>query len=238
MSQDGRPWRLKEMTPGAVRERLRERPALIVPVGTTEQHGPHLPLGCDTLIVERLADDLSAATNVIRTPTLEYGVHTPSPSFPGGAALQRKTLHRVLNELIASWETVAGVREFLILTAQANDAHLEALSTIRSETAHVLVVDVFALDFHELLERPDDPIQGGELDTSLLLYIAPDLVRMELAEDFAMPSGKRPYRPGSSHRAPEGFPGSIGFPSLASAQKGERLYTFILGQVRRCLDSC
>ncbi|MGE5927453.1 MAG: creatininase family protein, partial [Gemmatimonadota bacterium] len=61
---------MKEMTPGAVRERLRERPALIVPVGTTEQHGPHLPLGCDTLIVERLADDLSAATSVIRTPTL------------------------------------------------------------------------------------------------------------------------------------------------------------------------
>ncbi|HEU5049123.1 MAG TPA: creatininase family protein [Gemmatimonadales bacterium] len=226
------------MTPGAIRERLRERPALIVPVGTTEQHGPHLPLGCDTLIVERLADDLSAATGVMRTPTLEYGVHTPSPSFPGGAALQRKTLHRVMNELIASWETGAGVREFLVLTAQANDAHLEALSTIRSEAAGVLVVDVFALDFRDLLERPDDPVQGGELDTSLLLYLAPDLVHMELAEDYAMPSGARPFRPGASHRVPVGFPGSIGFPSLASAQKGERLYTFILAQVRRCLEQC
>jgi creatinine amidohydrolase len=229
---------MKEMTPGAVRERLRERPALIVPVGTTEQHGPHLPLGCDTLIVERLADDLSARAGVVRTPTLEYGVHAPSPSFPGGAALQRKTLHRVLNELIASWETGAGVREFLILTAQANDAHLEALSTIRAEAANVLVVDVFALDFGGLLERPDDPVQGGELDTSLLLFVAPDLVRMELAEDFAMPSSGRPFRPGSSHRVPAGFPGSVGFPSLASAQKGERLYTFILEQVRRCLEQC
>lgn len=229
---------MKEMTPGTLRERLLVRSALIVPVGTTEQHGPHLPLGCDTAIVERLADDLSAATGVPRAPTVEYGVHTPSPSYPGGAALQRKTLHRVMNELIESWETGAGVREFLILTAQANDAHQEALSTIRSETAQVIVVDVFALDFHGLLDRPDDPVQGGELDTSLLLYIAPDLVHMESAQDYALPPEARPFRPGSSRRVPEGFPGSVGFPSLASAQKGERLYTFILGQITRCLDHC
>ena len=237
MSQDGRPWRLKEMNPTAIRERLAARPTLIVPVGTTEQHGPHLPLGCDTVIVERLADDISAAEGIPRAPTVEYGVHTGSPSFPGGAALQRKTLHKVMNELIESWETGAGVRQFLILTAQANDAHQEALSTIRSETAHILVVDVFALDFTGLLERPDDPVQGGELDTSLLLYIAPDLVRMDLAQDYAMPADRR-FRPGSSRRVPEGFPGSVGYPSLASAQKGERLYTFILGQVQRCLTQC
>lgn len=238
MSQDARPWRLKEMTPSLIRERLAKRPTLIVPVGTTEQHGPHLPLGCDTVIVERLADDLSAAAGVPRAPTVEYGVHSPSPSFPGGAALQRKTLHKVMNELIESWETGAGVKQFLILTAQANDAHQEALSTIRSETAQVVVVDVFALDFQGLLERPEDPIQGGELDTSLLLYIAPDLVRMELAKDFVVPGGAKAFRPGSTRHVPEGFPGSVGYPSLASAEKGERLYTFILGQVGRCLETC
>ena len=100
------------------------------------------------------------------------------------------------------------------------------------------VVDIYAVNLSELLEGQKEAMHGDEVDTSIMLYIAPHLVRMELAEDFAMPSGTRPYRPGSSHRAPEGFPGSIGFPSLASAQKGERLYTFILGQVRRCLDSC
>ncbi|HEU4953640.1 MAG TPA: creatininase family protein, partial [Gemmatimonadales bacterium] len=91
------------MTPGAIRERLLERPTLIVPVGTTEQHGPHLPLGCDTIVVERLADDLSAAFGTLRAPTIEYGVHAPA-AFPGGAALRRRTLHRVMNELIESWE--------------------------------------------------------------------------------------------------------------------------------------
>jgi creatinine amidohydrolase len=238
MTQPGQPWRMKEMTPGAVRDRLLERPGIVMPVGTTEQHGPHLPLGCDTLIVERLADDLSAEFGMLRAPTMEFGVHAPSKAFPGGASLRRRTLHRVMNELIESWEDGAGVRQFLILTAQASEAHLEALSTIRTNGAQVQVFDVFSLDFGPLLEQPGAPIQGGELDTSLLLYVAPSVVHMKLAQDFAVTPGMlKRYRPGHSRRLPDGSPGSIGFPSLASAQKGELLYRFILDQIRSCLAS-
>jgi creatinine amidohydrolase len=232
MTQPVRPWRIKEMTPVAIGELLLKRRALIVPVGTTEQHGPHLPLGCDTIIVERLSDDLSAASTVLRAPTVEFGVHAISRPFPGGAALRHRTLHRVMNELIESWEEGAGVREFMILTAQASEAHLEALSTIRTEQATVQVVDVFGLDFGPLLDQPGGPIHGGELDTSLLLYLAPELVRMDLALDFALtPKMLSRYRPGHSRRLPEGSPGSVGYPSLASAQKGEVLYKFILDRI-------
>jgi creatinine amidohydrolase/Fe(II)-dependent formamide hydrolase-like protein len=220
------------MTPVAIGELLLKRPALIVPVGTTEQHGPHLPLGCDTIIVERLSDDLSAAFTVLRAPTVEFGVHAISRHFSGGAALRHRTLHRVMNELIESWEEGAGVREFMILTAQASEAHLEALSTIRTEQATVQVVDVFGLDFGPLLDQPGAPIQGGELDTSLLLYLAPEVVRMDLALDFALtPKMLARYRPGHSRHLPEGSPGSVGYPSLASAQKGEVLYKFILDRI-------
>jgi creatinine amidohydrolase len=236
MTQAGRPWRIKEMTPGAVRERLQERPGMVVPVGTTEQHGPHLPLGCDTIIMDHLADDLSAKFGILRAPTVEYGVHAPTHAFPGGATLRRRTLHRVMNELIGSWEAGAGVREFVILTAQASEAHLEALSTVRTDQASVQVMDVFSLEFGPLLERPGAPIQGGELDTSLLLFLAPDTVRMDLARDFAItPEMLGRYRPGHSRRLPAGSPGSIGFPSLASAQKGELLYRFILERISSCL---
>jgi creatinine amidohydrolase len=236
MTQERRPWRLKEMTPGAVGLRLQERSTLIVPVGTTEQHGPHLPLGCDTIIVERLADDLSEKFGIARTPTVEYGVHATTRPFPGGAALRRRTLHRVMNELIESWEDGAGVREFFIITAQSSEAHLEALSAIRTDDAKVQVIDVFGIDFGSLLERPS-PIQGGELDTSLLLFLAPQLVRMDLARDFELsPALLARYRPGHSRHLPPGSPGSIGYPSLATAQKGERLYRFILDRVSSCLE--
>jgi creatinine amidohydrolase/Fe(II)-dependent formamide hydrolase-like protein len=223
---------MKEMTPIAIGDLLARRPTLIVPVGTTEQHGPHLPFGCDTIIVERLADDLSAAFTVLRAPTVEFGVHAVSRPLPGGAALRHRTLHRVMNELIESWEDGAGVREFVILTAQASEAHLEALSTIRTEEATVQVVDIFGLDFGPLLDQPGGPIQGGELDTSLLLYLAPELARMDLALDFALtPKMLARYRPGHSRRLPEGSPGSVGYPSLATAQKGELLYKFILDRI-------
>src|SRR5919109_5232404 len=203
MTQPQSPWRLKEMTPGAVRERLLERPTLLVPVGTTEQHGPHLPLGCDTIIVERLADDLSEAFGIPRAPTVEYGVHATTRPFPGGAALRRRTLHRVMNELIESWEAGAGVREFFIITAQSSEAHLEALSAIRTDEATVQVVDIFSIEFGSLLERPA-PIQGGELDTSLLLFLAPHLVEMELAKDFELPANLvARYRPGHTRRLPK-----------------------------------
>jgi creatinine amidohydrolase/Fe(II)-dependent formamide hydrolase-like protein len=223
---------MKEMTPVAIGELLLTRATLIVPVGTTEQHGPHLPLGCDTIIVERLSDDLSSAFTVLRAPTLEFGVHAISRHFPGGAALRHRTLHRVMNELIESWEEGAGVREFVILTAQASEAHLEALSTIRTEKATVQVVDVFGLDFGPLVDQPGAPIQGGELDTSLLLYLAPETVRMDLARDFGLtPKMLARYRPGHSRHLPQGSPGSVGYPSLASAQKGEVLYKFILDRI-------
>ena len=220
------------MTPIAIGDLLARRPTLIVPVGTTEQHGPHLPLGCDTIIVEHLADDLSAAFTVLRAPTVEFGVHSVSRPQPGGAALRHRTLHRVMNELIESWEDGAGVREFVILTAQASEAHLEALSTIRTEEATVQVVDVFGLDFGPLLDQPTGPIHGGELDTSLLLYLAPELARMDLALDFELtPKMLARYRPGHSRQLPQGSPGSVGYPSLASAQKGELLYKFILDRI-------
>lgn len=220
------------MTPVAIGELLLARATLIVPVGTTEQHGPHLPLGCDTIIVDRLSDDLSSAFTVLRAPTVEFGVHAISRPFPGGAALRHRTLHRVMNELIESWEEGAGVREFVILTAQASEAHLEALSTIRTDQATVQVVDVFGLDFGPLLDHPGAPIHGGELDTSLLLYLAPETVRIDLARDFDLtPKMLARYRPGHSRNLPRGSPGSVGYPSLASAQKGEILYKFILDRI-------
>jgi creatinine amidohydrolase len=232
-------WRLKEMTSRQVREAVSARPWLIVPVGTTEEHGPHLPLGCDTVIIERLADDLAQRFAIPRTPTVEYGVNATSvKAFPGSACLRRKTLHRLMNELIESWETGANVREFVILTAQGHEPHQEALSTIRVKESRVQVVDIFAMDFGDLLQHPLGPVHGGELDTSLMLYIAPELVRMDSAVDFGLPDQLvLGYRRGESRPIPVESPGSVGFPSLASAQKGESLYRFIFDRVAsRCLN--
>src|SRR5205823_4651455 len=185
------PLHLKTLVPDEVRFILERDARLLVPVGTCEQHGPHLPLGCDTIIVERLADDLSGALEILRAPTIEYGVNTVTRRpFPGNASVRRKTLHRWMNDLLGSWEE-AGVESFIILTAHGHDPHQEALSTLRTRQARIFTVDVFALDFSDDLEDADGPMHGSELDTSLLLYLAPDLVRMERAQDFVLPEQQR-----------------------------------------------
>jgi creatinine amidohydrolase len=215
MTSPTTPWRLKELCPDAVERCLARRPALIVPVGSTEQHGGHLPLGVDTILVERIADDLSARFGVLRAPAVEYGANRdPHRPRPGSAPVGRKTLHRLMNELIEAWEVGGGIREFFLLTAEGHEAHQEALSTLLVQEARVQVVDVFALDFGDRLDLPGMPTHGGELDTSLLLHLAPELVRLEAARDT--PTAK---------------------PSLASAAKGARLYEFILDRIAvRCLN--
>ena len=226
------PRRIKEMLPREIADAVGRDPRLIVPVGTCEQHGPHMPLGADTIIVQRLAEDLSAESGVLVAPTVEYGVNVfTERGYAGNASLRKKTLHRVLNDLIDTWEST-GIREFILLTAHEHDPHLEALSTVITSGARVRVVDILSVDFTDLLEGQDEPMHGDEVDTSLLLYIAPKLVAMDRAQDYMMsPDELRRYRRGWL-RVPRASPGSIGRPSLASADKGRAIYQRIYTRIR------
>ena len=226
-----RPLRLKELPPPAVASRLASDPRLIIPVGTCEQHGPHLPFGCDTIIVERLADDLSARFGVLRAPAVEYGVNTPlEREIPGNAAIRKKTLHRMLNDLLGTWEA-GGVREFILLTAHRYDPHQEALATVITAGARVRVVDIFAVDISDLLDGQIEPMHGDEVDTSLLLHIAPELVDMSAAQDYMVSRTmlRRFWR--GRLAFPAGSPGSLGHARMASAEKGERIYQRLLDRV-------
>jgi creatinine amidohydrolase len=220
------------MRPPDVAALIERDPRLIVPVGTCEQHGPHLPMGGDTMIVERLARDLSAEFDVLMAPTVEYGVNAETErEFPGNASLRRKTLHRMLNDLLNTWE-LSGLSEFILLTAHEHDPHLEALSTVITNGARVRVVDIFGLNFEDLLEGQSEPMHGDEVDTSLLLYIAPEVVNMDVAQDYMMSRDElRRYRRGWL-RVPGDGPGSIGRPSLSTAEKGRALYERIYGRIR------
>jgi len=226
------PRRIKEMRPDEIAKTIDSDARLIVPVGTCEQHGPHMPMGCDTIIVERLADSLSAEFGVLRAPTLEYGVNVVTErGFAGNAWLRRKTLHRTLNDLLDTWEST-GIKEFILLTAHEHDPHLEALATVITNEARVRVVDIFGMDFRDLLQGQTEPMHGDEVDTSLILFLAPELVRMDLAQDYMMSREElRRYRRGWL-RIPKGSPVSIGRPRLATKEKGQLLYERIHDRVR------
>ncbi|HXT47745.1 MAG TPA: creatininase family protein [Gemmatimonadaceae bacterium] len=223
--------KLKTMLPGAVAEVLARDPRLIIPVGTCEQHGPHLPLGTATIIAERLCDDLSAAYGVLCAPTVEYGVNVDTArEAPGNSCVRRKTLHRFLNDLLASWEA-GGVKEFILITAHDHDPHQDALSTVITREARVRVVDLYAIRLDDLLEGQSEHMHGDEADTSLMLHLAPELVRMEWAQDSMVSHETlRRYRRGHL-RVPRESAGSIGRPTLATAAKGRAMYERIRQRV-------
>jgi len=225
------PLRIKELLPMQIEAVISEDPRLIIPVGTCEQHGPHLPLGTATIIAERLADDLSAEYGVLRAPTVEYGVNVDTErGFIGNASVRKKTLHRTLNDLLDSWEAT-GFKEFILLTAHGHDPHQEALATVITAGARVRVVDIFAVNLSELLEGQTEAMHGDEVDTSIMLHLAPELVRLDLARDYMMSREElRRYRRGTL-KVPGNSAGNIGMPSLASAEKGRILYERIRSRI-------
>lgn len=221
--------RLADLAWPEAAEHLRRDPRLLIPVGATLQHGPHLPLSTDSVISTRLAEALSARHRVLTAPTLAYGVVSdPELEYAGTASVDRKTLHRTLNELVGAWED-QGAEEFVLLTSHGHGAHIAAMATVVSESARIRAVDVRSVDLGEHLDTDDRVEHGGELDTSLMLHLAPELVRADRIADGPAPERGRKPRAAGEEPVPEpGTAGVVGSPSLASAEKGRKLFDHLV----------
>lgn len=211
-------------------------PRLIIPIGALEQHGPHLPLGSNVLIARRVAVDLSAEFGVLRAPTMYYGVNVHSErQYAGTATLRQKTLHRAINELLASWEE-HGLREFIIITAHRHEPHLDALAGLITDRARVRVVSLWDVEIGDLLERQPGHLHAGEAETSVMLFLYPELVKMERARDFELPDEQfQKHIRGRLPTPPAGGSGVVGFPTAASGDKGAAIYHRIIAAVRRAV---
>lgn len=204
-------------------------PRMIVPVGALEQHGPHLPLGSNVLIARRIAVDLSQEFNVLRAPTIYYGVNVKgAQNYAGTATLRQKTLHRSLNELLATWEA-HGITEFIAITAHRHEPHLDALATLITRKARVRVISVWDVDITDILETQPGPLHADEAETSLMLFLYPEVVKMDRARDFDLtPKEFKRYMKGQLVVPPAGGAGVVGNPTAATAQKGESIYKRML----------
>jgi creatinine amidohydrolase len=215
---------LGEMPWTDVQDAIARDPRLILPVGALEQHGPHLPLGTNIVIAQRVAREVSRQLGVLRAPTFSYGVTVDGGPFAGQAGLRRKTLHRAVNELLAKWED-HGIQQFVIITAHRFEPHLEALLMALTDRATESVYDLYQIDVSDVIETDPEVEHAGELETSLMLHLAPDLVRAGKARDF-MPQGGalRKYTRRRVPKPPVESGGIVGFPTRASDTKGALVF--------------
>jgi len=217
---------------------LERDPRLILPVGALDQHGPHLPLGANVIIARAVARRVSEALGILRAPAFSYGVTVgggpfatrASRRFTGSAGLRRKTLHKAINELLADWED-AGVRHFVIITAHRYEPHLEALLMALTGDASKSVYDLYEIDVSDVVEGDPESEHAGELETSLMMHLAPELVGTDV-EDYLPEGGAlRRYTRRRVPTAPKSSLGVVGAPGRATAEKGARIFERYVGNL-------
>jgi len=146
---------------------------VLVPVGSLEQHGPHLPLDTDTVIASAVADGLGAALDVPVAPPLAYGSSGEHQSFAGTISIGTEALRLVVVELVRSLRTWAD-RVVLVNAHGGNIGALTAaVAQLRAE-GHDVAWAACATETVDL--------HAGRTETSLMLHLDPARVLTQLAE--------------------------------------------------------
>lgn len=151
------------------------RPFVLVPVGSIEQHGPHLPLDTDTVIAVAVADQVAAQVggDVLVAPPITYGSSGEHQSFAGTSSIGNEVLQQLVVELVRSMSTWAG----RIVFVNAHGGNVAALS----KGVFQLIAEGHAVAWVPCATEDVD-LHAGITETSLMLLIRPDSVRLDLAE--------------------------------------------------------
>jgi mycofactocin precursor peptide peptidase len=213
---------------------LPERPTLLIPVGSTEQHGPHLPMGLDTVIADAVARRAGglireAGVDVLVAPALTYGASGEHQHFAGTVSIGLEALQQVLVELVRSAVSWAGRAVFVNGHGGNVTALADAVGLLRLEGHDV---GWTACAPAPARDRAPNDSHAGRIETSLALALAPDDVRLDKAQPGALeplPALMARIRVGGVISVSRN--GVLGDPSGASAQEGFQLLSAMVTDV-------
>lgn len=241
-----------EMTSEEVREALQQTDVILVPVGAIEAHGPHLPLGTDTMEADetcrRTAVELAnRGCPVVIAPAIPFGMSAFHMGFPGTITIKAETLIALIKEVCGSLYE-SGFRNFILI--HGHDGNLGAMMTAAQsfvdETSEGVVCVLNWLaelvkEYPKFTDSKKGESHGGEGETSRILATHPELVNLAAGESYYLePSDLRKIQSpehiktgGAVFYATRSYKdltpvGSIGTPSLATKEKGEKGYEIIV----------
>lgn len=174
---------LQELSWVDVEEYLEDSDMVIIPLGSTEQHGPHLPLGSDYYQAFAMAKEISKRARVVVAPVLLVGYSEYHSGFPGTLSVKPETMVQVVLECVESLRKY-GFRRFMFLNYHGGNTLIqdEIIHRINQTTP----AEAIAIGLGSPIQQMDDgeffDWHAGKDETSTMLYLEPHLVRMERAE--------------------------------------------------------
>ena len=220
---------------------------IIAPIASIEQHGLHLPVSTDYLImqaiIEHLLEEEIVEMEYLILPIIQFGLNTEHKKFPGTISFKPDTIISVIKEeLLSFWQH--GFRDFAFLNTHGGNIEILQLFIREFKTEYpcnVAYFDYFAEEFFKeklgLFENKIGlDIHAGEFETSLLLYLFPDLVSMEnkKEQDLNVCINDLPVGWLTSELSMSGV---IGNATFASAQKGKELFNYLISKLIRQLSN-
>ena len=202
--------------------------ALLLPLGATEQHGPHLPLETDTLIATAVAGEVAARRpGTVVAPALPYGSSGEHAGFPGTLSLGNEVLELVLVELVRSADRFEAV--VLVCWHGGNAEPLtRAARRLRGEGRAVAA-------WRPSLEGGD--LHAGRTETSLMLTLRPELVGEARPAEAALPASElMPVLRARGVKAVSNS-GVLGDASGATAREGAQLFERLVADLARVVDA-
>ena len=165
-------------------EAMRRGTWLLLPIGSTEEHGPHLPLGSDMIQAEHVCRAVAREVGGIVTPGIPYGLCGSTRNFPGTISLTFGTLEALVREVLAGY-VEKGARRIAMLSGHAGGAHMVALRqaalslVTRDEGLIILVLDPYGIPLPAAEQKGPIAVDGhaGSVETSVMLAIEEGLVR-------------------------------------------------------------
>jgi len=190
------------------------RPTLLVPVGSTEQHGPHLPLDTDARVATAVATRAAAGAMLV-APSMTYGASGEHEGFPGTVSIGHEALRLLLVELGRSATRWAGRLVFVNGHGGNVPTLVDAVRLLRHE----------GRDAAWFACAPGGDAHAGRTETSLVLALDPAHVRPDRPRGNPAPLGELLPAMRAGGVAAVSSNGVLGDPAGASAEEGERLIT-------------
>jgi creatinine amidohydrolase len=242
---------LGEMTDPEVEAFLADHQTVIVPVGSTEQHGPHGPLATDVLIPVEVARRVAPQVDALVAPSVNYGLSYPHVGFTGVVHIRIPTFMALIEDVCASLAAI-GFRRIVFLNGHFDNTYAIAYACANVRDRLPDGVDAFPINYWDGMTQaqaaeffdPSNGLHANKGETSAVLAINPDLVDMDLAnvEFPPFPEVEGPAAvhtafffsaPGSVHRATHS--GTWGDARGATAEFGERYLQVVTDATVRML---